>query len=445
MILDNKKFSEEQKQIITSIGKKYKDNKEKHLRKVNVIALITILIFMSILTFLYLLDSRRISTITFLILFGSGVGIFNYSKAKKKLLKVLSGDDYEVGLYYANKDDEVIGNGYKMFKQTRVGFIALGILGLVVTIPMGLISYNESPVDYNSLTEITGILEEGYFDADDGIQMRLEGDDTVYRIQSIYTVVLDIDRIFDEVDLGDEVIYRIGEVKVVNGDTLRDVYYYEADSVEYMNYDLMMQGYNRNHNLGIVVVIVFGLLGVGSIISFFVYKNYILIMKQEKEKFDLSIKNKVIEFDRDEDLFELTSKPKIATYAPRWMIIFMIIMIVGFFIGMILSLIYITDPFNRVGIPILCGVLALLCVVGCYDGLRNNEMIDGDYFISHRFFKTKKFHIKEISRLSVTGGIATLLDSNNKTLVNISTFTKNLDKIIDRLNEFGVLVETDMG
>ena len=29
MILDNERFTEEQKQIITNIGKKYKDNREK--------------------------------------------------------------------------------------------------------------------------------------------------------------------------------------------------------------------------------------------------------------------------------------------------------------------------------------------------------------------------------------------------------------------------------
>jgi hypothetical protein len=123
------------------------------------------------------------------------------------------------------------------------------------------------------------------------------------------------------------------------------------------------------------------------------------------------------------------------------MIILMTIFLIGFSVGMVLFMIYMSDPFNRVGLSILCGLFAVLGAIGLYDGLKNTETIDGDYFISRRFFKTKKFQIREIARVSLMGQFVILLDSSNKTLVKISTSTGNLDKIMDRLNDFGVVVE----
>ena len=66
MILDNDRFTEEQKQIISKIGQKYKSNKKKYIQKLNVSSFIVVLFFIGILVGLYILDSRMIFTLIFI-------------------------------------------------------------------------------------------------------------------------------------------------------------------------------------------------------------------------------------------------------------------------------------------------------------------------------------------------------------------------------------------
>ncbi|XMB73002.1 hypothetical protein RJI07_03590 [Mycoplasmatota bacterium WC30] len=441
MIFDNENFTEEQKQIIAKIGKKHKENKSKNTKKLNMNALIIVLIFAGILVGLYLLDDGRIYTVVILALLGIVVGGLNYFKAKKNVNQILARSDYEVGLYYADKDNEVIGNSYKKFKQNKLGAISMTVLGFVMVIFMSLIFLNEAPVNYDNLTEMTGILDEGHFDSDEGMNLKLEGDTTIYRIQSIYTYALDIDRIFDEIKLGDEVIFLVSEVKNVNDDVIRDVYYYEVNSTEYMNYDLMMQGYERNHNLGLGAIYIFALISVVSIIAYFMSKYYYLPKNQHNEKYDLGIKTDPLEVVENKDIFSPNNKSEIATFAPKWMIILMFVFLTCFSVATILCLVLITDTTSKLISSIISGLFTIACVVGCYDGLNNNEIIKGDYFISHRFGKAKEIHIKEIKRASLMGQFVVLLDSNNNTLVRMDRGTGNLDKILERLTEYGVVIE----
>ena len=441
MILDNERFTEEQKQIITNIGKKYKDNREKSIRKLNFFAFIVVLIYTSILIGIYFLDNGRIYTIGFLVLLGIVVGGLNYFKVRKNLKNILSKIDYEVGLYYADKDYEVIGNSYKRFKQDRIGIIIMAVLGFIIAIFMSLIAFKGSPVNYDNLTETSGILVEVHLDSDDAMQMKLEGDTTIYIIQSIYTRAIDINRIFDEVDLGDEVIFLVSEEKDVNSNTFRDVYYYEANSIEYMNHDLMIQGYDRNHNMGVGMVTISGLIGFGSFISYFICKFYYLSKKQQSEKYDLGIKTGTFKMIDNETVFTATKNPNIVTYAPKGLIILIFVLLAIFLTGFLLSLILISDSTTKSVMSIFSGVFTALMAVGGYDGLKNNEEIEGDFFISHRFTRVKRIPIREIKRVSMMGQFVLLLDSNNKTLVRMDRMTGNLDKILERLNEYGVVIE----
>lgn len=439
MINDNKNFNDEQREIITNIGKKYK-NSNIALRRFNITSIVMSVFFIGLILVIYSIDSREIFTIIVLGLLGLIVGSFNYYKLRKKIEMSLDKSDYEVGLYYATDDREVKGNNYLKFKQARIALILSGVLWTVMAIVMSFFFFDDSPVDYGNLTEVTGILEEGQLNSDDEIKMKLEGNETDYRIQSIYTAVLDLEELFEEVDLGDEVIFYVGEIKNVNDRNIQDVYYYESNAKVYMDYDLMMKGFNKNRDLGIIMVCVFGLIGVGSIIGYFVYKNKILVNRQQKEKYDLSIQTSISELS--DDIFINNSKPKIETYAPKSLIYFLRILI-GIMIGcFVLSFIYLENITDKLIVSSVLILFTILLAFSYYDVTKSNESVDGNYFYINRWFKTKKFHLSEIKKVTTTPQMAILLDENNKTIARISMMTKNLDKILERFSEFGVVIDT---
>ncbi|MCD4826389.1 MAG: hypothetical protein K8Q99_01255 [Acholeplasmataceae bacterium] len=441
MIVDNDKFSNEQKQIITNIGKKNRDNKHKLFRKLKMTALFAAAFSSSLLLGVYMLDGLGISTLILLSIIGIVIGVLNYTKAKKTIVEVLSKSDYEIGLYYADKDKEIIGNGYKSFKQAKIGLIVISVMGLFMVIMMSIIFSLQNPVDYDSLTEITGRLKEARLDSDDNLNLILEDDITKYSISSIYTSELDIDRIFDEIGLRDNVVFLVNEAREVNNGIRRSVYYFEVESIVYMDYDLMMQGYQANHNIGVTMIIVFAILSIGSIGTLIVQKNIILVKKQSKEKYDLSIKVVDLENIDDTEIFEMMHKPKIDTFAPKGLLMVVAIIMIASILGIIFSLILIKDPTDKLIISIFLGIMAIVCAVGYYDGLKHNERIEGNYFIIYRFFKVKKIDIKDIKRVSSRGQFVTLSDINNETLARMSSMTGNLDKIIERLSEYGVIIE----
>lgn len=441
MINDNKKFNDEQREIITNIGKKYK-NSNIALRRFNITSIVMSVFFIGLILVIYSIDSREIFTVIFLGLLGLIVGSFNYYKARKKIIVSLDKNDFEVGLYYATDDSEVKGNNYLKFKQARIALILSGVLWTVMAIVMSFFFFDDSPVEYSDLVEVSGILEEGHLDSDDQIQIKLENNDTGYRIQSIYTAVLDLEELFDEIDLGDEVTFYVGEIKNVNDRHIQDVYYYESNSKVYMGYDLMMKGFNRNRDLGIIMVCVFGLIGVGSIIGYFVYKNKILVNRQQKEKYDLSIQTSISELS--DDIFNNNSKPKIVTYAPKSLINFLRILIGIMICCFVLSFIYLENITDKLIASSVLILFTILLAFSYYDVTKSNESVDGNYFYINRWFKIKKFHLSEIKKVTTNPQMAILLDENNKTIARISMMTKNLDKILERFSEFGIAIHTQL-
>ena len=443
MIFDNDKFTTEQKQIITEIGRKHKQNRAKNFQQIYVNAIIIVVFFVGMLIGLYFLDPVNVYRIVLLLILGAVVGALNFFKAKKNLSNVLSRSDYEVGLYFADKDDEVIGNIEKRYRNNKRTAIILGVMGIFLALFVGLVTFlsNDPPINYDNLSEITGRLEAGRRDSDDDLQMTLEGDTTVYRIVSIYTAVMDMDSFFDEVHLGDEVVFLVGEIKHVNDDVVRDVYYLEVNSIVYMNRDLMIRGDERNQGFGKGIVLVGGMIGVASVLWVLVWPLFFSNKRRKNEKYDLTIKTERVDVLNTDDIFAASRKPKIVTYAPKWMVILMFVLLLAFSAASVASLIFITDAGNRALVTGFLGIFVLVSVAGCYDGLKNNEMIDGDYLFTHRFGKERKIPLKDISRITVFGTLLLFRDANSKILARIDRNTCNLDLILERISEYGAVIE----
>lgn len=305
MLYDNEHYTQEQKDAISRIGKKYKDNKENTLKRYNLYALLAVLGAIAVGIMLLALKPNNTVTPIFIGLIAFGTGLYNALKAKKERMKVLEDTDYNVGLYFADKDPQVIGNSKKVLGKAGLAYLIIGIVLVLALIPILMFAFDGEPVDYDSLEIITGKLDSGEID-DDIIEMYIRDDTTKYRITSIYTDVLDVDKIFDEVVLGDNVTFYADTMKVVNGEPVRDIYYFESFGTVYMDEELMLKGYYRNETIGYIVVGVFLIAGIGMISAYIIGKKFIEPRNKAQEIYDLTIKEHDIE--QEEDFFKQYSE-----------------------------------------------------------------------------------------------------------------------------------------
>ncbi len=443
MIYDNDKFTDEQRRIISEIGIKNKKKFDRKKKLGIVQSIYSFLLFVVLGVIMYMLNDGEI-TIP-LIIVGAGIflGVSNIFKTGKKLKDEQEIDDYQIGLRYAGKDVEVIGNSKKALKQTRLGMgIFLGILGCLLIPMLAYMAFSGEMIEYSNLDEVTGILVEGYTDSDGDLFMKFEGDEVIYKFTSMYVDVLDVDAIFDEIELGDEITVYADDPFDGTNDVFRNSYYLESKGIEYMNHDLMEEAYIRNQNLGLMMfwgaIIVF----VGVVVFYFTYIRYTYEKNLSKEKYDLSIKYNPIANSDGNDVFDIKSVKRIETYASKAFIGVVIGLNVFSIIATVLAIIFIEDITDKL-IAFLIGIVFIVFSVMAYiDVTKHNEILEGQHLIVNRFFKTKMIFIGDIRSIQFAGVNVSFLNKDGDVLTRIAAQTKNLDKIIEELERTGVIIES---
>jgi hypothetical protein len=205
---------------------------------------------------------------------------------------------YDIGLLYVDIDEEVIGNNNKVFTKTSNNLLGAGVFCLILAV-MGFMWFRQvNDINYNNLTEVTGVLEEIDMDSDNDLKMKIENDDFVYIIDTKFTNMMNISKLFDEIELGDQVVFKHAEPFEGSNDWFKEVFHFESNEIVYLDTDMVEEGIQRSANGAITFIVLPIIVSLGSFVAYFVYKYKILDNRINKEKYDLSARsNQVIDFD----------------------------------------------------------------------------------------------------------------------------------------------------
>jgi len=164
---------------------------------------------------------------------------------------------------------------------------------------MGFMWFRQvNDINYNDLTEVSGVLVEIDMDSDNDLKMKIENDEFVYIIDTKYTNMMNINKLFDEVELGDQVVFRHAEPFEGSNDWFKEVFHFESSSIVYLNKDMVEEGIQRSSNGAITFIVTPIIVSIGSFAAYFVYKYKILDDRISKEKYDLSARsNQLIDFE----------------------------------------------------------------------------------------------------------------------------------------------------
>lgn len=298
LIKDRTDFTDEQRRMIEQIGEKHKNRRNYYLNRFYIKSLLFLCAYILVLLFLYSLDSNdsRVSfALPCMLLISSTIGFF---AGKKKIVKDLSGDLYDIGLLYVDVDEEVIDNNDKVFTKISKNLLGAGLFCLVLAV-MGFMWFRQvNDINYSDLMEVSGILVSIDMNYDNDLEMKIENDDFVYIIDSKYTNLMNISKLFDEIELGDLVVFRHAEPFEGSNDWFKEVFHFESNDIVYLDIDMVEEGIQRSSTGAITFIVISIIVSIGSFVTYFVYKYKILDNRISMEKYDLSARSdQIIDFE----------------------------------------------------------------------------------------------------------------------------------------------------
>jgi len=155
LIKDRTDFTDGQRRMIVKIGEKHKNRKNQYLNRFYLKSLLFLFAFILVLVFLYSLNSndlRVLFALPIMLVISGSIGFFN---GRKKIIKELSGDLYDIGLLYVDLDEEVIGNNTKLFTKLSNNLLGAGAMCLILAV-MGFMWFRQvNDINYNDLTEVS--------------------------------------------------------------------------------------------------------------------------------------------------------------------------------------------------------------------------------------------------------------------------------------------------
>lgn len=149
MLFDNPKFTDRQREIITTIGKEQRDLIDKE-KKVNIIGFTVTMIL--ILVALILLATFSGMKLGITIIIGIGTLILFPSIISRKcdiLNDVKKQEDYDIGLRYINLSPKIVGNAKKKLKAIRLFTIIMSSMALFITLLVFIINANMEVTDFS--------------------------------------------------------------------------------------------------------------------------------------------------------------------------------------------------------------------------------------------------------------------------------------------------------
>lgn len=246
-----------------SFGKELRENKDASIKSfklgymlvmlIIILICLSLIIFDSIVNIIYMVPFFFLGPIVYFIFLG------NYQK-KYDL------DDFELGYLHYKDCKSYIGHSKYVYKGRKLNCLIWIIFGLVMGIPMSLISLTFKPSTYEGLIQIEGTLEYSYEKGtlkDNYIAFGIEEDDIEYRLSSFYADNFKLD-FYDSANKGDKVMFYAAS-KTISGTNyltkektdVQQIYYVKCNDIEWFSYDDYVNAEIENNNVAKIASYVF--------------------------------------------------------------------------------------------------------------------------------------------------------------------------------------------
>lgn len=288
IIIDNNKtmntssnYVSNAKEIYTKIGEEYRIKTNKNIKLLTVLFVISIIALLIVIIFFHNSDSKLLIALGIILL----IAIISFYNLRKKSLKELNSKDLELGkkYYYLNK--KVVGSGHYRYNHVSGTLITLCVMFNLFGILLGVICITDVDPVKNELELVTGKVQYTAYKKVSktyNIIIGLEETNSEYRIFGTALDAMDKDEFFAEIEIGETIYlyvdkdYREDEGRVdKNKDSWTYAYDISTDKQHYLTFENYLIYEEQDDNLGAGISITLGVLGIASLIYFFVYKNSI--------------------------------------------------------------------------------------------------------------------------------------------------------------------------
>ena len=266
----NEKYSENQIQAFTLIGKQFKEEKKKNLIIDIVSAIIIQLLLLGIILAFVLITKQYLFLIALLI---------NVYLAYKKVINLkkkyqIEGiDDFKLGLKYAHLNNRVIGYHEIKNKSVKSTTIMAGIVLTIICGFSGMTLFTSKPISYDGMTTIEGNIKT--ITVDSAVKLTITDNENKY---SEYTFIVP-NSLNDYIDLNNLVLEEEGSSVVIKSTISKDskdviTYYLKIDSIEYVNgqlIDAYYKDYMDSQTKSFILTCSCSLLFVGCLIGYYYY------------------------------------------------------------------------------------------------------------------------------------------------------------------------------
>ena len=288
MLTNKGVFTERQKEIITRIGHERRESISHEKKKLAWGYCGVLLIFIIIAAVLVLLDNDKLPLAFAFVVMWAAVTGMSLSRKIRELKYVSLQDDYNVGLFFADKDHRVIGNAQKRLKAQLIPSIVMSVLGLMVFIVSFVIVSIDKPPLFDSMIQKQGMLSKAvYVDGMDAIEIEFENDNMIYYVNSIFVKGFDWEEFLEISEPGDAMVILY---KVFNNKR-RNIYYAEVNGVILLSQEEALKAHHDNARVGWLLTIIFGLIALAGLIYYPFYRFVIYKKRKDREIFDLSLAN----------------------------------------------------------------------------------------------------------------------------------------------------------
>ena len=277
------RYSENQIEAYTMIGKEFRDNEKKNKRNDIIKNVLFQVVLAAIVVGFILISHNYLMIILF------GVNIFvALSKAKEFKIKYsfFDNSDFDLGLKFAYQCPRVKGYHKNKARSTKTSSMLLSIVAIIITAFNGYMTFTSKPLNYNDTTTVTGELVE--IKKDHFIDLTIKNtsndnqySDYVFTIPDSFYEYIEVDALTSE-EAGQQV-----EMKITSKDKHATVLYLKVGEDLYVGDDTLDKHFTKY--ITTQKIIFFSLVGatIAILIGSFGYQWY-LESGVKKEDIDLN-------------------------------------------------------------------------------------------------------------------------------------------------------------
>lgn len=454
MLFDNGRFTERQRGILCELGRDHRKTLEREKCRAYWRIFGGAVCFAALMAALLLLDREEgLAYLIFFVPLGLIALIVLVRQRQRRFLELARMNDYDLGLYYADRDRRVAGNAEKGLKRNRLSFLLIGTLFMACAVLL-LFLIRDEPMDFSACLRVEGPLEnaEYYRGRGERIEIRLSGDSTVYRVSSLYVDEFDWDEFYLIASRGDTMVLLTDE----SSKGKCNVYYAESNGHALLTEEEVRTANEHNSRIGFAVGIAMLVAGLATFACYPIYRRLIYRRNLAAEIYDLSFteeERSAIQNVREQGAGD-AARPELSTddqpggeraqqrielRSPRWFTGFFLFFAVACDIGSLCAFLF-ADPSERLLIGFSLLGVSLIGWVGVIALQSTKTILDGDRLICSSFGRKKEIPIREISRVVITKSAACCLDRAGKKLCSLDVLYQGFGDVIDVLEQHGCVV-----